>query len=757
MNNLKTKSTSTSIYSQIAISGIPALAVLLLIMYGIYSVLLPTVEMRYFNDKRETAKNLVETVYSGLVSRQKEVEAGTRTLKDAQYFAMQRIKMMRYGKEKKDYFWLMDSKPSIIMHPYMTPQTIEQINAPSENLRYDLFVKMKNAAMHKGGGFVDYQWQWKDNPGLIVKKTSYFMYFKPWDWIIGTGVYLDDMQNDLTALKSSILIVGGISASIASILLFWLAWKSVNSSQKNQEFTEALREREQDLRITLESIGDAVITTNPYGIIQRFNRSAENLTGWSSEKAIGLHIGSVLKIKRETQDKYCTNFTEIIAELELNSNTPSSRLILSDLNNTNHIINTTFTYITAEDGTKLGVVVVLRDVSEAIIMQDKLQQSAKMDSIGKLAGGVAHDFNNMLGGIRGAAELLENSLSQGSPLKKYVEIINEASSKAADLTSKLLAFARKNNFVTVKTNLHNCIKDAVDILQHSIDKRIKINFAHKANYSMIYGDPSQLQNIFLNMGTNSRDAMPMGGEIRICSENINIDEDFCNESEFRLNPGKYIKISFEDTGTGIADDLYKRIFEPFYTTKDVGKGTGLGLSAVYGTVKDHKGAITVKSEVGVGTTFSLLFPVIMEAAVSERILPKSKSQQTGCILIIDDEPVMRKMAEALIASIGYSTMVAENGLLGLNVYKENSDKIDAIILDMVMPEMNGKDCFYELIKFNPQVKVIISSGFSKDASINELMDNGLSGFISKPYSRQELCDLLTRVIFSEKKTLKNLR
>ncbi|MBU0985294.1 MAG: PAS domain S-box protein, partial [candidate division Zixibacteria bacterium] len=348
------------------------------------------------------------------------------------------------------------------------------------------------------------------------------------------------------------------------------------------------------------------------------------------------------------------------------------------------------------DGRRCAVVIVT-DVTEQRKLEEQLRQTWKMDSIGQLAGGVAHDFNNMLGGIIGAAELLAMTLSGNEEVREYVNMIINTAERAAELTGKLLSFSRKGPVVAASMDIHETIQESLAILERSIDRRIDLQTHLHADVSTLHGDATSLQNIVLNLGVNARDAMPDGGTLNVTTENVEFDEAYCARSPFDIAPGLHIHLSIMDTGCGMTADVQRRIFEPFYTTKLVGKGTGLGLAAVYGAVKDHRGAITVYSEPGRGTVFHLYFPVDPTAVVGPSVEVGEDQRGTGCVLVVDDEEVIRTTAAHILENLGYEVMLAENGEQGVAQYAKHQHRIDVVILDMVMPRMNGQDCFRAIL------------------------------------------------------------
>ncbi|MHC4874225.1 MAG: hybrid sensor histidine kinase/response regulator, partial [Planctomycetota bacterium] len=381
------------------------------------------------------------------------------------------------------------------------------------------------------------------------------------------------------------------------------------------------------------------------------------------------------------------------------------------------------------------------DITESKKMQDQLLHSSKMDAIGQLAGGVAHDFNNQLGGILGYAEILLRRV-RDKDLNRYIEFIIKAANHAAALTEKLLAFARKQHIASSTIDIHEPLNESIALLKSTIDRIVKVEVSLNADLTEVIGDPSQLQSAFLNLGINASHAMPDGGIIYIDSRNVDLDRNYCKASEFDIYPGTYIEVEIKDTGEGIPSEDLKHIFEPFFTTKKQGEGTGLGLAAVYGTVQQHKGMIEVRSVAHEGTSFHLLFPI--GKAVQNEILPVTPTtiHGTGCILVIDDEEIMRFLCKEILQELGYKVLSAENGKIGVEVFEDNIDKVDLVILDMIMPEMNGRDCFNALKKIKPDLPIIISSGFSREEDIDDIKATENVPFIKKPYSLAALSQLL---------------
>lgn len=511
-----------------------------------------------------------------------------------------------------------------------------------------------------------------------------------------------------------------------------------------------LRKSEENLQITLNSIGDAVISTDALGKISGINPVAVELIGWSEAKAKGRPLIDAFHIiDSESRNEVESPVEKVMRIGQVVSHDKPTIFISKD--GTERHINYSCAPIRSADGKIVGVVLVFRDVTKQYKTEEQFRQSQKMESIGQLAGGVAHDFNNILAGISGCAELLNIMVGKDKKFRKYTNMILDATEEAAGLTHKLLAFSRKARVQTTPVDVHASITDAVRILEHSIDRRISINTDLNAAVPTITGDPSQIQNIVLNLGVNARDAMPHGGELTIATANVDLNEDYCRNSLFDIEPGFFVEIIVRDTGIGMSRETQKRIFDPFFTTKGVGKGTGLGLAAVYGIVSDHHGAIHVYSEVEKGAVFKVFLP-----ANKSTVMPKKSAEaeiQTGSgrILVVDDKSIIRNTLKSLLCDIGYEVVLAKDGEDGVEIYKKKQEDIDIVILDMVMPKMNGRDAFIAMKKINHDVKILLSSGFSRDAGMDDLLEQGAVGFIQKPYRRLELSRVLANAMKSSDK------
>lgn len=509
---------------------------------------------------------------------------------------------------------------------------------------------------------------------------------------------------------------------------------------------QELREKEERLRITLRSIGDAVIATDNAGNVMQMNPVAEQLTGWSAKDAVGQSLEKVFTIINAQTRKPIPNPVQKVLECgEIVGLANHTVLLCAD--GSEYQIADSGAPIRSDTGQIVGVVLVFRDVTGEYAMQQQLRQSEKMQAVGQLAGGIAHDFNNMLGGILGSAELLSERLPQDKTTEELMQIIMQSGKRAADLTGKLLTFSRKQPSTSMTLDVHRVIHETITLLKQTIDRRIDLVFEPTDQSALVTGDASQLQNAFLNLGINASHAMPQGGKLTIHTETVTLGENDRHIGMEEIKPGMYLKINITDTGTGIAPEHLNRIFEPFFTTKQQGEGTGLGLSAVFATIKQHDGTITVESELGQGTHFAIYLPLTTQTnQPTESDMEVSRVAGTGHIMVVDDEKVMRVTAKAILEDLGYQVTTAEDGQEALDLFTQNPRGYDLIVLDMMMPKLNGKDCFLAMKKLNPDIRVILSTGYTPESELLQMKAAGLTAWVTKPYMSGPLSQMIQDVL-----------
>lgn len=397
-----------------------------------------------------------------------------------------------------------------------------------------------------------------------------------------------------------------------------------------------------------------------------------------------------------------------------------------------------------------AILTVWRDITdrkkaeeEKTRLASQLLQAQKMEAIGTLAGGIAHDFNNLLMGIQGHTSLMLMDVDSSHPSFEHLNEIKNHVKSSVNLTKQLLGFARGGKYETRTTDLNELVKNQTRMFQRT-RKEITIYENYEKNLWATDIDRGQIDQVLLNLYVNAWQAMPGGGNLTVKTENIIIDEKY--DAHFEIKPGKYVKITAADTGVGMDEITRQRIFEPFFTTREMGRGTGLGLASVYGIIKNHEGFINVYSELGEGTTFTVYLPASGKDVVKDKKAYDRLVEGHGTILLVDDEKMIIGVGKQIIKRLGYDVMTAGGGKEAVEIYKENRDKIDLIVLDMIMPVMGGGETFEKLKEIDSNVRVLLSSGYSLNSQASEIMAKGCAGFIQKPFYMKELSQKIAEIL-----------
>ena len=385
------------------------------------------------------------------------------------------------------------------------------------------------------------------------------------------------------------------------------------------------------------------------------------------------------------------------------------------------------------------------DITEKKELEAQLQQAQKMEAIGTLAGGIAHNFNNILMGIEGYTSLMLMDIYPTHPHRKNLEGIEKQIQSGAELTKQLLGFARGGKYEIIATNLNELIKTQNRMFGRT-KKEITICEKYEENLWIVNVDRGQIEQVLLNLYVNAWQAMPRGGDLYIQTENVTLDEDYTNL--FNVDPGRYVKISVTDTGVGMDEEIQRRIFEPFFTTKEIGKGTGLGLASAYGIIKNHDGIINVDSIKGEGTTFSIYLPVSEKEIIKEKELREEILKGKEIVLLVDDEDVIIDIGKGVLKTLGYKVLIARGGKEAIEIYKKNKDTINIVILDMIMPGIGGGETYDRVKEINPNIKVLLSTGYSINGQATEILKRGCDGFIQKPFDIKQLAEKIREILDS---------
>jgi len=528
-------------------------------------------------------------------------------------------------------------------------------------------------------------------------------------------------------------------------------WEFNQLSQAFDYMLANLKDAEEQSRYKelLENVDDAVYILDLEGNVLEANEAAYSWLGYTPKQFFELNIADI--IPREDS---CSIIDQLGKGIQ--DGRPQKIIVETSHTKTNGELIPVEIHSRAISYRGRNVILnAVRDITlrieaekEKKLLQSQLLHSQKMEAIGTLAGGIAHDFNNLLMGIQGYISLMRLQTNPDDPSGEYIQGIENAVKNAANLTNQLLGFARKGKYALKQT----CINDLVIDSTRMFTRTRKEIVTHKQLQDNIWSvrvDPGQIEQVLINLYLNAWHAMPQGGDLCIQTENVYLSDHYCKP--FEVPGGNYVKVSVTDTGVGIDEEIIERIFEPFFTTKDVGKGTGLGLASAYGIIKNHNGIIRVYSEKDHGTTFNIHLPSSdledpVDAEVNSELL---KGKET--ILLVDDEKGTILVEKLMLEELGYTVFPASSGRQAIELYNENKAGFDLVALDMIMPEMNGKDTYDELKKIDPKVRVLLVSGYSLNKQIEELIGLGCKGYIQKPFDIVQLSQKIREVLDTPEK------
>ncbi|MFT5197280.1 MAG: two-component system cell cycle sensor histidine kinase/response regulator CckA, partial [Candidatus Promineifilaceae bacterium] len=398
-------------------------------------------------------------------------------------------------------------------------------------------------------------------------------------------------------------------------------------------------------------------------------------------------------------------------------------------------------------GDIVGVLGASLDITERKHLEEQLRLAQKMEAVGQLTAGIAHDFNNMLTVINMSTYLIKQDLSSNDPLEEKVQRISDASKQAANLIAQLMAFSRKQILEPQILSLNVIVKQIEQMLQRTIGEHIEFETSFAPNLWLVKVDPTQIEQMVVNLAVNARDAMPDGGRLSIKLTNTVLGDNYIGQ-QFQLDPGDYVKLTISDTGIGMSDDIISRIFEPFFTTKEVGRGTGLGLATLYGIVKQNKGDIQVSSKIGVGTTFEIYLPQNESPDLEKPAVLQEKVALKGSetVLLVEDDDGVRELVLDVLQLYGYTVLIAKSGTEALNLFEQHGEHIGILLIDVIMPRMSGKILAQHLSQLRPDVKILYMSGYTDDVIASHgVFEPGVE-FLSKPFGPKTLARKIRQVL-----------
>lgn len=495
-----------------------------------------------------------------------------------------------------------------------------------------------------------------------------------------------------------------------------------------------------------EKMDISVLITDAEGTIREMNHMAECLTGTPLAEARGKSLWDIIQLRNRDTFSPIPNplpSMSIRTEVNLPLNTA-----LIDHHRISHAITGKVIQLDKQQTEETFFAWIIRDVDEQLQHEEQLVQTQKMKSIAQLAGGIANEFNNLLAGIMGYAEMIKDKSGHESPTRKYASQIIHVSEKATDLTSQLLSFSQKGHFLRNIFDIHEVIADVMNILRNSCPSTIHMDQHLRAHLSQIMGDRMQLQHALLHLAVNAREAMSKGGgQFNITTDVVSMTSADCQRSPFDIMPGEFIRLRVCDTGQGMNSHTKHRLFEPFFTTKNPSENAGLGLAAVYGCIVAHHGSITVESLQDKGTEFEIMLPLSQSPLIERRntdTLPKA-TQEKRTVLLVDDDAMTRDVAGTFLADLGYTILSADSAEMALAYCREQGEKIDVVILDVIMPQMDGVEAFPLIRNAAPDAAIVMASGFSQHDRVQRLQEMGAVGFVTKPYRKTQLAEILETV------------
>lgn len=560
------------------------------------------------------------------------------------------------------------------------------------------------------------------------------------DELTETGFDFRDQEYDITCKNGMIRTISWSNISSRFPIPGWFTWAVGVDVTERKKAESALSQSEEKFRTLVEEspLGISLIDKNGY--YKYINPEFIRIFGYTLED---LPTGSEWFKKAYPDTEYrsavITAWLEDQNRVPIGISRPRTYTVVCKNGSKKEIH---FRPVTMEN---LDQFVIYEDITEKSKLEKQLQQAQKFEAIGTLAGGIAHDFNNLLMGIQGRASLMLIDLEPSHPHTEHLGAIEEYIRSAVDLTKQLLGFARGGKYEVRPIDINELMVNSSRMFART-KKEIRLHTKLWQPPPVVEADRSQLEQVFLNLFVNAWQAMPKGGDIYLETQVVNLDDAYCHP--YDIEPGIYAKISVTDTGIGMDEAVRIRIFDPFFTTKEKSRGTGMGLASAYGIIKNHGGIITIYSEIGQGATFNIFLPVSDKQSYPEVSTEPRIDHGSGMILLVDDEEMIIDVGKAMLEKLGFQVMIAENGPRAIDIVKKNPRGIDLVILDMIMPGMDGGQVFEKIRKIRPDIPVLLSSGYSINGKPDDILKQGCNGFIQKPFNLSELSQKIQSILKS---------
>jgi len=768
----------------------------------LFAIILPQLE----KDKLAERNGKLQAVVNSLVSLMDHYERSLRmnawkqdpsmpsTIDEAKVRILKDVRRMRY--DRSEYFFILDGSGNMVMHPLkkeLEGKNLLSLEDPSGGRP---FRDMVLESQRDGETFVSYLWQSKYSETVLEHQTTYAKYYWPWDWTICTAVYTQDIVDAVWDIRIISILSIIVTALIAMVMMIFLIHINLSkpikkllsgineirignmdyqinvssmdeigfiSEQFNQmvsnlkKSSESIAQSENKYRNLTNLLPDIVYEMDPDRKITYLNKTGKTLLGYSD-----YDITNGLFMEKLISDEALQKLDIMFLGNSENGNKEMFGTHRVFLKNGGHIIGENNASVVLIDEEVKGIRGVIRDVTEKVKLQENLAQTQKMETIGTLAGGLAHDFNNALSGIMGSISLLKHMMKKEKnidsvKLVEYINLMEESGIRATDVVQQLLSLSRKQEFSFAPVELNTTLEHVIKICSNSFDKSVDINPVYIDERAMTLADPTHMEQVLLNICINANHAMTImrekeegiGGVLSVSIEKIVAGKHFC-QMHPEAEEKDYWEITVSDTGVGMVPETVAKMFDPFFTMKEKGKGTGLGLVMVYNIIKQHHGFVDVYSEFGIGTSFHIFMPVLHGKDYDENgFVQESIPRGDGLILVVDDEFILLQIARSILEECGYTVITASDGIEGVEVFKERCSEIKAVVLDLVMPKKSGEKVYSEIKKIDENVKVLLTSGFKQDQRVNIALKMGIDGFLQKPFTLMGLAKALHTILVKD--------
>ena len=701
-----------------------------------------------------------------------------------------------YGEIKiadSGYIFVFTGHKKLLYHPvYMEEEVVNLINPATGNNIFDDLI----GAAHTDDGIIEYVWDKPlHNGDFCFKKTAYVNHFEPLDWYIGSSFYNSEIEAPARQLRQKALFFSVTFLVVAVVLALYVAHGITRPLEQVVSMFAAGAQGDYSVRLPVKRSHELALLAKCFNdFMAEIDRGHQQLSASENrfrilfEKSLDarmiiednrftecneagvkmLHGKSVADVIGKHPSEFSPEFqpdgrrsdekaTEILASIDENGYVrfPWQHMRVDGEEFPGEIELTLIPY-----QNKLIVHVLWRDLSQQKKMEQELAQAQKMETVGNLAGGLAHDFNNILTGIVGTVSLLQLEQEHGTLddelLREYLETMEQAGSRAAAMVQQLLALSRKQETLLLPTDLNLALTHVCRIAQNSFDKSVQLDCHLWPSSAQILADSGQIEQVLLNCCVNGAHAMTTmcsasdrwGGTLQVSICKIS-DIDSLQQLRVDVELIPYWCVSIRDYGVGMDEETLEKVFTPFFTTKKKDEGSGLGLSMVYNIIKRHGGFVDIDSSPGKGTTVKIFLPENTDVCASNETDASegiALSSEEGLILIVDDESMMRDVGSRILHKFGYEVLLAESGVMGVSIYQEHMQEISLVLLDMAMPGMSGRETYLELKRIDPDVKVLLVSGYSQDSRVQEVLNLGVCGFIQKPYLLNTLITEVNRVV-----------